>query len=622
MENEEKILGLWGKRFFQVCKPRENLSGSKWADKFRYVAPGTSPEPGEWRTSRVPYLREPLDAATDKVTEKVVLMFASQCAKSEMLLNVMGYYCAAEPSPQLMLQPTIEAAENFSKERIEPTFKYSPGLKDKLEEGKDGRSSSRKKSTTIRMKHFAGGYIAMVGANSPAGLASRPIRVLLADEIDRYGTTKEGDPLELALQRTQNFHNRKIVMVSTPTIAGSSNIEREFNESDQRKFFVPCPKCGADFVYKWDLVKWDKTAAGEHDPMTARIVCPECGGVARGTYRPDPSILEKGRWVAENPGAPVKGYHLSALYSPWVNLFKIVERFLKAYKDRDKKGLMEFFNLVLGEPWHEENLDTDEWKRLYRRREFYPLENLPEGVLILTAGIDVQRDRFEVSVYGWGAGRERWGILHKVIYGRPDDPETQRQLDALILHTTFVLSTGAETRITCTCMDSGDGEFTNVIYKYTRQREAARVFSIKGRGGIGVPFISPPTKNNAAGATLFTLGVDSGKSIVMNNLKLEDPGPAFIHFSRAENAGFNEEFFKQLTAEIFVSTFEKGKAKTEWRKIRERNEALDCAVYATAALELVNPNFEYLQEYFANGGPVKTKTAARPKRPQNKGIQF
>ena len=617
MQKEES----WYEKFFSVFQPNENLSGSRWADKYRYVAPGTTPEPGEWRTSRVPYLREPLDAATDKVTEKVVLMFASQCAKSEMLLNVIGYYTAAEPASILMLQPTIEAAENFSRERIEPTFQYSPGLKDKIEAGKDGRGTAKKKNATIRMKHFPGGFLAMVGANSPAGLASRPIRVLLCDEIDRYGMTKEGDPLELAEQRTANFHNKKIVMVSTPTISGASKIEKQFKESDQRLYFVPCPKCGAEILYKWEYVVWDKDESGAADIMSARIVCPECKGIARGAYRPDPSILEKGRWIAQKPGGKIKGYHLSALYSPWANLFELVEKFLKAHNTRDKQGLQEFVNLKLGEVWNEENLDSEEWKRLYMRREFYPADTLPEGVLLLTAGADVQRDRVEISVYGWGCGRERWGILHKIIFGRFENPDTQRQIDDLILHTNFTLSTGAQTRIICTFIDSGDGENTNEIYKFTRPRESARVFAIKGRGGIGLPLIAPPTKNNTAGATLFNLGVDSGKSIVMNNLKLEYPGPAFIHFSKDENAGFTEEFFKQLTAEIFITTFEKGKTKTEWKKIRQRNEALDCAVYATAALELVNPNFEYLKEYYENGG-AKTKTTTRPKRPQNNGIQL
>lgn len=608
----------WGKTFFKVCRPRSRLTGSQWADKFRYVAPGTSPEPGDWRTDRVPYLREPMDAATDKVTERVVMMFSSQVGKSEALLNIMGYYVDQEPAPQLFLQPTIEAAENFSKERIEPTFQYSPGLRDKLEEGKEGRGTSRKKSTTIRMKHYPGGYIALVGANSPAGLASRPIRVLLADEIDRYGVTKEGSPLKLAIQRTTNFHNKKHVFVSTPTIKGASEIEKYYLESDQRIYMLPCPHCGAEFEYKWEYVVWDKDENGEALPLTARIVCPHCGEAARGAYRPDPDILACGRWVPQNPGAKSRGYHINSLCSPWVNLYELVQEFLLAVKNKDKDGLMEFVNLKLGETW-DEALTQDDWNRLYNRRENYPIGTLPPGVLILTCGVDVQHTRLEATVYGWGVGKEMWGIEHHIFYGSPESPETWGQLDSLLMQK-YKLFLGPEVTISCTCVDSGDGSYTNEVYRYTVQRERMRVFSIKGRGGIGVPFISLPTKNNAVGATLFNLGVDSGKSIFMNRLKIEEPGPGYVHYDAAESAGFTDVFFKQLTAEVFKQTFERGRVKMEWIKIRPRNEALDCAIYGTAAIELLNPNFEYLEEFYARGGiPSAPKKA---KRPHSKGVSL
>lgn len=608
--------GEWGKTFVKVCRPRSRMTGSEWADKYRYVAPGTSPEPGEWRTNRVPYLKEPMDVATNKVTERVVMMFSSQLGKSECILNIMGYYVDQEPAPQLMLQPTIEAAENFSKERVEPTFQFSSGLKDKMEEGKDGRTTSRKKSTTIRMKHYPGGYLAMVGANAPAGLASRPIRVLLADEIDRYGTTKEGDPLKLAIQRTTNFHNRKQIFVSTPTIKGASQIEKYYLESDQRIFLLPCPKCGAEFEYKWEYVVWDKDADGNALPLTSRIVCPHCHETARGAYRPDPKILELGRWVPQNPESRVAGFHINSLCSPWVNLYELVEEFLLAVHNKDKDGLMEFVNLKLGEVW-DETLVEDDWNKLYNRRENYPLDRLPSGALILTCGVDVQHDRLEASVYAWGKGKESWGVEHRIFYGSPELESTWAQLDALLAKP-YKLSNGVDVPISCTCVDSGDGTYTNVVYRYTAQRQNRRVFSVKGRGGIGIPFISPPSKNNAVGATLFTLGVDSGKSVFMNRLKIDEFGVGFVHYSAADEACFTENFFKQLTAEIFKQTFEKGKVRMEWVKIRERNEALDCAIYAMAALELLNPNFEFLEEYYSGGG-VQT-AHARPKRPNSGGV--
>lgn len=609
-------------QFYKSIKLRPHLTGSQWADKYRQVAPGTSPEPGEWRTSRVPYAREPLDAMTDRRTEIVVLMWSSQLGKSEILLNVLGYYVDQEPAPQLMIQPTLEAAENFSKERIDPTFRYSPGLADKLEDGKDGRGTSRKSSTTIRMKHYPGGYLAMVGANSPAGLASRPIRVLLADEIDRYSATKEGDPLKLGIQRTTNFHNRKMGLVSTPTIKGASKIEEWYLKSDQRLFYLTCPNCGHEHVWNWGLVKWDKDDAGNALPMTARIECPKCGEVERGAYKPNPKILETGRWKSTNPDSRIKGYHINSLYSPWVNLYSLVEEFTTATKNRDKTGLMEFINLKLGEPWDEHAGEDDIWEHLHKRREYYVDDNLPDGVVVLTAGVDVQRDRLECTIYGWGIGKECWGIEHRILYGAPDNPDTWQQLD-MVFQIQRKLPNGAILPIACTFIDSGDGEYTAHVYRYTKAREGLRIFSVKGRGGMGVPLLNNPTRNNTEGANLFSLGVDSGKSLVMSRLRIEDEGAGFVHYPRQAERGFNENFFQQLTAEVYEQKFEKGVIKTGWKKIRERNEALDCFVYATAAIELLNPPFEQWAEYYKNGGGVQQQTQAQPKRRKgSRGVNF
>lgn len=611
---------VWGDVYKSIHRPAAKLTGSEWADERRFVPSGTSPEAGQWRTSRTPYLREPMDAATDKLIETVVMCCSSQLGKSEMLLNILGYYADHEPAPQLMLQPTVEMAEAFSKERIEPMFRTSPGLKGKLEEGQDGRGTSRKSSTTIRMKHYPGGYLALVGANSPAGLASRPIRVLLCDEVDRYGVTKEGDPLKLAIQRTQNFANRKIVLVSTPTIKGVSKIDEWFQRSDRRYFHVQCPHCGEYIKLTWASVHWDKDDQGNGLPMTARMYCPECGAEVRGSGKPNPALLQTGKWIPENPDSKIRGYHVNALYSPWVNLSDLVDEFLTATHSRDNHGLMEFVNLKLGEAWEEIQKDADNWERLHKRREYYPADEvLPDGVLLITAGIDVQHDRLECSIYGWGVGRECWGIRHQVIYGKPDDDRTWQMLDG-VLQTQFVMSNGVQIGVSCACVDSGDGSYTQNVYQYTKARERLRVFSVKGRGGIGVPFISTPSKNNMAGATLFTLGVDSGKSLVMGRLAIEDEGPGFVHYPMQAERGFGEGFFKQLTAEVFEQRFEKGVVRASWKKIRERNEALDCSVYATAAMEMLNPNFDFLDEFYKKGGAVQRPTQQRRRGTMSRGV--
>lgn len=607
---------LWTEQFLKFCKPVSRLTGSQWADANRFIPLSTSAEPGQWRTSRTPYLKEPMDAAADKLTEKIVLMFSSQVGKSECLLNILGYYADQEPAPQLMLQPTVEMAEAFSKERIGPMFRDSPGLAGKLEEGKNGRGSEKKSSATILMKHYPGGYLAMVGANSPAGLASRPIRVLLADEVDRYPESagKEGDPLKLAVQRTQNFSNRKIVLVSTPTIKGSSKIFREYEKGDQRKFKVQCPECKSDIELTWSSVKWTCDAEGALIEESVGLYCPECGAKIRGPRKINPDILNSGAWVATNPEAKYRSYHINALYSPWVNLSDLVREWLEINRHKDKMGLMEFINLKLGEPWEQYGGDTDLWEYLLKRREYYPAsEILPDGVLLLTAGVDVQHDRLECSVYGWGVGRECWGICHVIIPGRPDDASTWQQLDGL-LWKQFRLSTGMNTTIQCTLIDSGDGTYSKEVYEYTKARERNRIFSIKGRGGVGVPFIGRPTNGNVVGATLYPLGVDSGKTAVMGRLSIASEGPNFVHFPMHEAAGFGEAFFKQLTAEVWETKYEKGKVRSGWRKIRERNEALDCAVYATAAMELLTPNFDLIRQYLTGAKPQNNITRSRPRR--------
>lgn len=600
----------WGDAFLRACRPRSILTGSQWADRYRYVAPGTSPEPGPWRTDRVPYLREPLDVATDSETEIIVMMCSSQIGKSEWLLNVIGYYADQEPAPQLLVQPTVEAAEAFSKERIDPTFRYSPGLKGKLEEGKDGRGESRKSATTIRMKHYAGGYLAMVGANSPAGLASRSIRILTADEIDRYGVTKEGDPLKLAIQRTTNFHNRKICLVSTPTIADRSIIEEWWKRSDQRYYHVPCPHCGAFQTLKWSQVRWDKDEAGNGLPDTARYECEHCGGVMRDAGRPDSAMLQAGHWEPTQQ-SNIVGFHINSLYSPWVELRKLVAEWLEANKTRDRRGLMEFINLKLGEPWVEHTDDLD-YEILHRkRREYYDAE-LPEGVLILTAGVDVQDSYLAAEVVGWGAGYESWGIEYRIFPGDPGQDAVWTQLDDW-LQRTWQFADGNRLGIACACIDSG-GHFTTEVYRFTKMRETRRVFAIKGRGGQGIPLISKPVRNNRIGAVRFDIGVDSGKATVMSRLRIEDEGPGYCHFPRDENLGYDLEYFRGLLSERLEFKYENGRVSVRWTKTYERNEPLDVRNYAAAALEILNPNFEALAARPEKGNVyVQATQASRPR---------
>ena len=612
---------LFSKAFKKTLKPRPKLTGSEWSDQYRFVAPGTSPEPGRWRTSRVPYMKEPLDMATSHSVEKVVIMAASQVAKSELLMNVMGYYMDQEPSSIMMVQPTVENAEAFSKERIDPTIQATPVLKEKMSVApSEDKGRSRKSSSTIRMKHFTGGYLAMVGSNSPSGLASRPIRVLLCDEIDRFGSTQEGDPLKLAVQRTTNFSNKKIVFVSTPTTeqrADGPTIYEEFMKSDQRGFFVTCPHCGKQFEMEWGNVHWSNDEQGDLVEDSIRMECPHCNQKVRGNGKPDPYLLESGVWIPKNPEARTIGYHLTSLCSPWVELRDLVEEWVDANHKKDKKGLQEFINLKLGEPWHEDEADLNLWEKLAQRREFYPEAGLPKEILMLTCGVDVQQNRLEATVFGWGADFESWGICHRVFFGDTKQNEVWSQLDVLLIEN-FHLQDGRELRIACTLVDSGDGSMTDTVYQYTKAREKSRVFSSKGSSVANKDLIGPPSQNNRYRAFLFVVGVDAGKRLLFNRLKVNDFGPAYVHYPMARDSGFTEEYFKQLTAEVFERKFEKGRVKEGWKKLRERNEALDCAVYATAAIEIVRPAFNQLCAQGANTAVIQSKPVKT--RKYSKGV--
>lgn len=613
---------IWGDSFAKGLRPRSRLTGSQWADQYRYVAPGTSPEPGPWKTSRVPYLKEPMDTATDRETVTTVMMCSSQVAKSEFLLNIMGFYADQDPAPQLMVQPTVENAEAFSKERIDPTFRYSDGLKDKLENGKEGRGNAKKSSTTIRQKHYPGGYLALVGANSPSGLASRPIRVLLCDEIDRYGVTKEGDPLKLAIQRTTNFRrNKKICLVSTPTIKGASKIDDWWEKSDQRRYHVPCPHCGAMQTLKWSQMKWEKGQRGKHKPQTAYYECEHCKEKIHDKHKTD--MLAAGVWIADKPEIKkIAGFHINSIYSPWVKFADLVQEWCDVHAKRDREGLMEFINLKLGEPWVENDDDIDAQHLYSRRREYYGAE-VPDKALLVTAGIDFQPDRAEVETVGWGIGRESFGIEYKVFMGSPTSDLLWEQIDEY-LSRKWSYADGTKIGIAAAFLDSGDGNFVDYTYKFTKAREHRRIFSIKGRGGSGVPYINKPTRNNLHKAALFTLGVDTGKADIMSRARIETEGPGYCHWPREEGRGYDMTYFEGLLSEKMMFKYQNGRTVVKWEKIREsiRNEPLDCRNYATAAMEVLNPNFEWLAEQergSAYGAGRRQKRAAK-RRQFSKGV--
>lgn len=562
-------------------KPPPELTLSQWADTYRVLSAESSAEPGRWHTDKAPYQREIMDAIGDPHIRRVVIMCAAQLGKTELLLNILAYFMAYSPAPILVMQPTLDMGQTFSKDRLAPMLRDTPALRGLVD------VKSRYSGNTIMKKNFPGGHVTIVGANSATGLASRPIKVLLADEVDRYpgSAGTEGDPLSLAQKRQTTFWDKKTVMVSTPVIKGHSRIETEFNQSTKEEWNIPCPKCGHYQPLVWANVIFNQ------DDLTKEPLykCERCGHEA-GEYAWKAQGIN-GKFVAENPEAETRGFHLNTLASTFCGWKEIVQKFLVAKEQLDQgnpEGMKVWVNTELGETW-EERGESVEDVELFNRREIYDAE-VPEDVLVLTAGVDVQDDRFEVEVVGWGVGKESWGIRYQKIYGDMLKEQVWADLDNFLL-SGFTKKDGSVLHILSTCIDSG-GHHTDQVYRFTKERYERRVWAIKGKGGAEVSFIRNPTTNNRVKTPLFIIGVDAGKALIYQRLKHETKGPNYCHFPENEAAGYDATYFKGLTSEKMVVRFKKGRSVIVWElkdSSYKRNEPLDLRNYAMAALEIANP---------------------------------
>lgn len=581
---EKKTIDLFQK-ITKILAPPPKLNVSDWADAYRKLSRESSAEPGQWRTSRAEYQRGIMDAINDAQTNTVVVMSSAQVGKTELLLNIIGYYIDYDPSPIMLVQPTLEMAETFSKDRLAPMIRDTKVLDDKVSDIKRKNSNN-----TMLHKTFPGGHITMVGANSPSSLASRPIRILLADEVDRFPISAgtEGDPLSLAVKRTTTFWNKKMVYVSTPTNKYSSRIEMEYEDSTMEEWNITCPKCGRLQPYQWSKIKFeDVTMECEH--------CHE--RFDEYTWKAQP-----GAWIAKRENQGKRGFHLNEFASPWKRWSEIIEDFKEAKKSTDT--LKVWVNTALGESW-EEPTDTDSGS-LIKRRERYNA-NLPDGVLLLTAGVDTQDDRLEIEVVGWGHGKESWGIEYKIFYGDPTQEAVWIQLDEF-LKKEFYFRDGKGLNISTTCIDSG-GHCTTEVYRFCKSREHRRIFAVKGKGGDGIPFVGRVSRNNRERAALFMLGVDQGKQTLISRLKIEFEGEGYCHFPINKDLGYDESFFDGITSESRVVKYYKGRPKVAWvKKKGVRNEPLDCRNYATAAMEILNPDFNLLERTIEEGVSVYKQT--------------
>ena len=527
-----------------------------------------------------------MDSVNEKGIHTVVVMSSAQVGKSEILLNVMGYFMDQDPAPMLMLQPTLSMAESFSKDRVAPMISATPALTALVKDPK-----ARDSSNTLLHKKFPGGHVTLCGANSPSSLASRPISKILGDEVSRYPVSAgtEGDPLQLAIKRTATFHNRLIFLTSTPGVKDACRIEMAYKTSDQRHFHVACPHCGTMQPLVWEGIKYTTDDTGEWDKSDPWYECDGCGERIEEHHKT--VMLRNGRWISENYSPGIAGFHINELYSPWRKWSDIMVDYVEALKDTELMRV--WVNTSQGLPYEDAG-DGVEATGLEARKEEYKAE-VPMRAVCLVAGVDTQDDRLEVTVVGVGPKDERWIIEHRVLWGDPGSSSVWSMLDEVIIDGEYKHESGARLRVAATCIDSG-GHYTRSVYEYCRKRKSKRVFPIKGVGGFGRAAVSAPSKRRSGrdrvSIDLWTLGVDEIKTTIYSRLGVKKPGPGYVHFSNSED--FGTEYFKQLAAEKMVTRFRRGIPYREWIQVRKRNEALDCMVYAWAAAILLNPRIEAL----------------------------
>lgn len=572
--------------FKEGLTPDSDMTVSEWADAFRMLSQKSSAEPGRFRTSRTPYAKEIMDELSpSSPTQEVIWMAGAQLSKTETGNNWLGYIIDRAPGPMLLVQPTVDLAKRLSKQRISAMIEDTPCLRDKISD-----SRSRDSGNTILQKEFDGGVMIITGANSAVGLRSAPCRYAFLDEIDGYpiDLDGEGDPVRLAIRRTTTFARRKVFMCSTPTIKDVSRIEREYLNSDQRKYFVPCPHCDEYQTLEFKNLKWE-----DDDPTTVKYACTHCGCLIEERYKTD--MLARGEWRSTAPSDGKRaGFHLSSLYSPvgWKSWEEIVEEFLAA--KGDPPLLKQFVNTILAETWEDDvsaKLGADQ---LQSRVEFYQPGVVPARALLLTAGVDCQDNRLAVVIRAWGRDEESWLVDHFEIYGDPAQPQIWKQLDESLLKE-YPHEIAKPVKIAAACIDSG-GHFTHEVYAYARDRRQFNIIPIKGSSQRAKPVIGKPSRVDVnykgrvikGGVEIHLVGTDTAKSTIFARLKLAEHGAGYYHF----HGEASDAYFEQLTSERQMTRYVKGFPVREWvKKNGARNEALDCECYAYAALNWLYMKF-------------------------------
>lgn len=612
--------------------PPDDLTVTQWAEAKRRLSAESAAEPGPWRTERTPYLREPMDAFTDPKVRHIVMVAASQVGKSEFLNNCIGYIIDEDPGSILFIHPTTIDAQEYSKLRIAPMLRDSPALRQKIAAPK-----SRDSHNTILQKACPGGILTMCGSTEAHALASKPIRYVFGDERDRWATSagNEGDPWDLAMARQTTFYNAKAVEVSTTTIKNASAIEAAYYTGTMERWNSKCPHCGEYHEIRWSDIRFEYDEIIVSHKKTYKVkkvyyTCPGCGCIStEAEMKRAPA-----KWIAENPeayGQGTRSFWLNAFVSQWASWESIVLKYLNALGSTKKMQVV--FNTCFGVPW-EDRGDIEDEDSLLARREDYgkdkngePVE-LPPGVLVLTAGVDTQDDRMEYEIVGHGFFGETWGIEKGIVMGRPDDDATWNKLDEVVFDRVMRFENGVGLRVSMSFVDEG-GHFTQSVRAQCNARISKKVFCIKGMPGQDKPYISPPKKqkifvNQIAVGTCwqYQLGVDSGKEIIMDNLRVQTPGQKYCHFPKRDDYG--SAYFAGLLSETKVYDPNK-KQPWSWKKIpgHERNEPLDCRNYALAAFTALPKNLDEIDRQIkaASGVRVPAPPSANITPPKRRPAQ-
>lgn len=548
---------------------------------------------------------------------------------SDIMNNVLGRYAHLDPCAVMMIQPTIELAQDYSKSRISPMIRDTKVLSQVFYETKseDG-SKTRDGKNTILSKLFPGGRLIMCGANSPAGLASRPVRVLLADEVDRFPDSAgtEGDPVDLAAKRMTTFWNRVMGLFSTPTNEGSSRIDVEYQTGTQEEWQHECPNCSEYHLIRHTEMECEteehKDAKGRKIVVVSDVKwrCPDCGS----TFSEDEMRKVPQKYISKNPAAlhnGIRSFFVNGFTSPWLTWNDIMREWLEAKGDPTREKVV--MNTRFGESYAQQGAFED-YQQFIRRREKYGAD-LPDGVLLLTGAVDTQDNRLEYEITGWGYGEECWGICKGVILGEPDNKATWDALDA-VLDKIYRFKNGTGLKVARAFIDSG-GHYTSKVYEYCEKNFSKQRFAIKGTAGTpGIPLNYKIGKASGSKIPLVMLGVDDGKQQVMNRLAIEEPGAKYFHFPLDEEflgtRGYDELYFKGIISEHKKKVKRKGVIHEIWEPTAGvRNEPLDLRVYNLACMNSIHPDWDRLAEVVKGGGHSTTTVTNPRKKPMRKRVR-